>query len=61
MENLDLYKKIEIWNYQYNGVWYELHVDATEERTVFDVFAEKGKVTDEMRNHFDEVVSKINH
>ena len=61
MSNLTLETKIEIWNYQYNGIWYELHVDATEQRFLTEVFAERGEVTAELLAHFHEVVDNINH
>ena len=61
MSNLTLETKIEIWNYQYNGIWYELHVDATEQRFLTEVFAERGEVTAELLAHFQEVVDNINH
>ena len=61
MSNLTLETKIEIWNYQYNGIWYELHVDATEQRFLREVFAESGEVTPDLMAHFDAVVDNINH
>ena len=61
MSNLTLETKIEIWNYQYNGIWYELHVDATEQRFIKEVFAESGEVTQELLAHFEAVVDGINH
>ena len=61
MSNLTLETKIEIWNYQYNGIWYELHVDATDQRFITEVFAESGEVTQELLAHFEAVVDGINH
>ena len=61
MSNLTLETKIEIWNYQYNGIWYELHVDATEQRFIKEVFAESGEVTSDLMAHFESVVDNINH
>ena len=61
MSNLTLETKIEIWNYQYEGIWYEIHVDATEQRFIKEVFAERGEVTAELLAHFHEVVDGINH
>ncbi len=61
MSNLTLEAKIEIWNYQYNGIWYELHVDATEQRFLKEVFAESGDVTSDLMAHFESVVDNINH
>lgn len=61
MENLKLDRKMEIWGYYYKGIWYELHVDSTEEREIYDVFAEKGEITKELRDHFDEVVKNIDN
>jgi hypothetical protein len=59
MRELFIYKKLEVFNYRHNGTWYEIHVDATEERFITDVFAEKGKVTEELINHFESVIKKI--
>ena len=61
MSNLTLETKIEIWNYQYEGIWYEIHVDATEQRFIKEVFAESGLVTAELLAHFESVVDGINH
>lgn len=61
MSNLTLETKIEIWNYQYEGIWYELHVDATEQRFIKEVFAESGEVTSDLMAHFESVVDNINH
>ncbi len=60
-DSVDVFKLIEILSISYNGVFYEVHVDATEERSIFDVFAESGEVTEEIRKHLDEVVSKIDN
>ena len=60
-DSIDLDKLIEIFSISYNGVYYEVHVDATDERSIFDVFAESGEVTDDIRTHLDEVVSKIDN
>ena len=61
MSNLTLEAKIEIWNYQYEGIWYELHVDATEQRFLKQVFAERGDLTSDLMAHFESVVDNINH
>lgn len=61
MSNLTLEAKIEIWNYQYDGIWYELHVDATEQRFLKQVFAERGDLTSDLMEHFESVVDGINH
>jgi hypothetical protein len=61
MNNLSLETKIEIWNYRYEGIWYEIHVNATEQRFIKEVFAETGKVTSELLAHFEEVIDNINH
>jgi hypothetical protein len=60
-DSIELFKLVEMHNISYNGVYYEVHVDATDERSIFDVFAESGEVTDEIRTHLDEVVSKIDN
>jgi len=54
-------KLIEILGHKLNGVWYELHVDATEERFIMEIFAEKGEVTDEIRKALEEAVAKIDN
>jgi hypothetical protein len=61
MNNLSLETKIEIWNYRYDGIWYEIHVNATEQRFIKEVFAETGEVTAELLAHFEEVIDNINH
>jgi hypothetical protein len=61
MNNLSLETKIEIWNYRYEGIWYEIHVNATEQRFIKEVFAETGEVTAELLAHFEEVIDNINH
>ncbi len=61
MNNLSLETKIEIWNYRYEGIWYEIHVNATEQRFIKEVFAEAGEVTSELLAHFEEVIDNINH
>jgi hypothetical protein len=61
MNNLSLETKIEIWNYFYDGIWYEIHVNATEQRFIKEVFAETGEITPELLAHFEEVIDNINH
>jgi hypothetical protein len=61
MNNLSLETKIEIWNYRYEGIWYEIHVNATEQRFIKEVFAETGEVTADLLAHFEEVIDNINH
>ena len=61
MNNLWMLAKIEIWNYFYDGIWYEIHVNATEQRFIKEVFAERGEVTPELLAHFEEVIDNINH
>jgi hypothetical protein len=57
-----LSKKIEIWDAQYAGLWFELHVDATEERRLIDLFCETvSGVTDDAFTHFEELISKIDN
>lgn len=58
---MQLHKLIEILAHQHNGVWYEIHVDATEERYIMEVFAESGEVTDEILEALEEEVSKIDN
>jgi hypothetical protein len=59
---MTLSKKIEIWDAQYAGLWFELHVDATEERRLIDLFCETvSGVTDDAYTHFEELISKIDN
>jgi hypothetical protein len=53
----------EVYAYQYNDVWYELHVNATEGRHLSDVFSEKPKevISDELITHFEEIVKNLDH
>lgn len=53
----------EVYAYQYNGVWYELHVNATDERYLSEVFSENPKevIIDELFAHFEEIVKKLDH
>ena len=51
----------EIWSISYKGIWYEVHVDATEERKIYDTFAESGEITPEIYKHLEEEVSKIDN
>jgi len=57
-----LSKKIEIWDVQFNGLWFELHVDATEDRRLIDLFCESTSgITDEAMNHFEKLISNIDN
>ena len=59
---MTLSKKIEIWDAQYAGLWFELHVDATEERRLIDLFCENvSGITDEAYTYFEELISKIDN
>jgi hypothetical protein len=59
VEYSDLDKVIEIRGFKVGGVLYEVHIDATGGREIFDVFAEYGEVTDEIRAVLDKAVEKI--
>ena len=50
---------IEILAHKLNGVWYEIHVDATKQRVIIDIFAESGEVTGEIWNELQKEVDKI--
>jgi hypothetical protein len=58
---MKLEKRIEILAHQLRGIWYEIHVDSTEQREIFNVFAESGEVTDEIRTELQAEVDKINN
>ena len=60
-DSIHLDKLIEIHSISYNHIWYEVHVDATEERKIFETFAEYGEVTPEIYKHLEEVISKIDN
>ena len=60
-DSINLDKLIEIWSISYNGIWYEVHVNATEEREIYDTFAEYGEVTPEIYKHLEKVVSEIDN
>jgi hypothetical protein len=52
-------RRIEIYGTEFEGEWIEIHVDATEERYVMEVFTQSGHVTTEILNFAKEEVSKI--
>ena len=58
---MELDKLIEVWSTQLNGLWYEVHVDATEQRIITDVFCEVGgrnisdKVIDDLQKEVDKI------
>jgi hypothetical protein len=59
---MTLSKKIEIWDAHYAGLWFELHVDATEERRLCDLFCEATSgITDDAIAYFEELISKIDN
>ena len=77
-KEIELFKvsSSEVWAYMHNNVWYELHVNGTDERTLGDVFNEKGDLIvskkfrsdiscviedEELIRHFEYIVNKINH
>lgn len=58
---MQLDKLIEIWSVQLDQ-WYEIHVDATEQRYIMEVFAEDTKeIDDETFKKLEELVNQINH
>lgn len=54
-------RKIEIWSISYKHVWYEVWVEALEERTISQVFAEYGEVTDEVLAYLESEIKKIDN
>ena len=56
---MQLERRIEIYGTEFNGEWIEIHVDATEERYVMEVFTQAGHVSAEILNFAKEEVSKI--
>ena len=61
VKNCGIDKLIEIRSFQIEGYMYEVHVDATEERSVMDVFPESWEhATDEVYKAIDKAVSEIN-
>tara|TARA_R110002012_G_scaffold42523_2_gene115713 strand:+ start:9751 stop:9942 length:192 start_codon:yes stop_codon:yes gene_type:complete len=63
MTTMDLHKLIEIRMITLQGEEYEVHIDATEQRFIFDVFSANPykKVTDEIRGILDKKVKQINN
>ena len=57
---MKLERIIEIYGTEFNGEWIEVHVDATEERYVMEVFTQAGTVSAAILNFAKEKVSKIN-
>lgn len=60
MNKLTLDRRIEIYGVEFNGEWLEIHVDATEERYVIEIFSQSGFVSKDAREFVDDIVSKIN-
>ena len=56
--DIQLDKLIEIWSIKFNGIYYEVHVDATRDREIEQTFAEKGEVTDEIKTELQTIVSR---
>jgi hypothetical protein len=54
-------KLIEIRSTQINDIWYEVHIDATEQRYIMEVYPERGEVTDEILNQLIDEVDKIDN
>jgi hypothetical protein len=54
-------KKIEILSISINHVWYEVHVNATEQRTVGEIFPEYGEVTPEIMDKIEAMVAKMDN
>jgi len=52
-------RRIEIYGTEFEGEWIEIHVDATEERYVMEIFTQSGFVSAKIRNFAKEEVSKI--
>ena len=54
-------KKIEILSISINHVWYEVHVNATEQRSVGQIFPEYGEVTPEIMDKIEAMVAKMDN
>ena len=62
MKELFLQKLIEVYGIKLNnGIWYEVHVDATEERKIERVFAESGDVTDEITDQLNLIIKNLDN
>ena len=59
--DIQLDKLIEIWSIKFNGIYYEVHVDATRDREIEQTFAEVGEVTDEIKTELQTIVSRIDN
>jgi hypothetical protein len=52
-------RRIEIYGTEFEGEWIEIHVDATEERYVMEIFTQSGFVSAKILSFAKEEVSKI--
>ena len=63
MASLNLAHRIEIWDYQYEGVCYEIHVDAIEQRFIKDVYTDRGTdirgIDPDVLAHLEQVIAGI--
>ena len=60
--DIQLDKLIEIWSIKFNGIYYEVHVDATRDREIENFKSEEvGEITDEIKSKLQSMVNKIDH
>ena len=52
---------VEMWNVRYDNVWFELHVDVTEEPFITDLFSEHGDngITEDVWEYMQNLVKKF--
>lgn len=60
MDTVYKFKTIEMWNVRYDNVWFELHVDVTEEPFITDLFSEHGDngITEDVWEYMQNLVAK---
>jgi hypothetical protein len=65
--NLELNKIIEIYSCEFNGMLYDIHVDATEQRWLMHVFCEDGRTSEDKQisneeiDYLENIINNINN
>jgi hypothetical protein len=60
-DSCSIKKKIEIPSISIDHVWYEVHVNATKQRAVGEIFPEYGEVTPEIMDKIKVMVAKMDN
>lgn len=64
--SLILDRVTEVWSYELNGLFYEIHVDATDGRYIMRIFCEDGRTSEDHQisgeeiDHLENVIRNIN-